>query len=287
MAIRSTNVRAFHQVSEISLRIVKILIHSNLIISLGAVGLALTTKAILSIQFDPIPLAFVFVATFIGYTINRFTDRAVDSYNVPDRAAFIERYGQVLLLVGVLGYSVALVSTYRFFPHLVPLAVLPVAVALIYSTSLIERFFILKNGLVGVIWAGIPLGLAYYSIGTISTATWLLGIIVLTYFVGAAMMFDLKDIDGDRNTGCRTLPVCYGIPTTKRVVGSILLASVPVIIVGMTAFTARFGLLLLYPLYLLPIIPCATPDHGTIFYGFIIDAEHIAIGSIAAFLILL
>lgn len=263
-----------------------ILIHSNILIALAAMGLGVTAMGVLGFPFDPVPLAFVFVATFFGYTINRFTDRHVDSYNLPERTSFIDRFGMVGLLTGTTSLVLALGATLVYYPRLLPLALLPVGVALVYSTTLTRRYFIIKNGLVGAIWAGIPIGLGvYYGVGISSTLLVFAGLVFL-FLSAAAILFDIKDIPGDRKIGSDTLPVRVGPGRSRHIVGVLLLLTVPLILIATISMNGRLFVLLAYPGYLLGVLPFATQHRGALFYGGVIDGEHILIGGLTAILFL-
>ena len=267
-------------------QVLSFLVHSNFLIALAATGVAVTTMAVLSYPLDPLPLAFVFVAAMFGYTVNRFTDRAVDAYNLPERAAFIDQFGRRGLAISGVGFIGAITATALYVPHMLPVALLPLAVAVIYSTSFVDRYFFCKNGLVGLVWAAIPIGMgSYFGTGI----TWELGVfaaLIFLFLTAAAILFDIKDIAGDQVVGCRTLPVCVGAANARRLAAGLLILSVPLILLAAAHFHQHFYLLLGYPGYLLATIPFASQERGTLFYGLIIDGEHIVVAGIAIFLLM-
>lgn len=263
--------------------LLRALVHSNLLVAMAATGVAVTTLGVLSLPVDPIPLAFVFVATLFGYTVNRFTDRAADAQNVPDRAAFVEAYGEPLLGIAGLGYLGGIAVTAAWWPSILPVALVPGIATALYATDA-KRVFLVKNGLVGLTWACIPLGLGLYygrpaDPGILSMAA------VIGALIGiAAVVFDIKDIAGDRAVGTRTLPVVVGPRSTRRLAAAATVCVIPLILIPAAIVSWRFLALLAYPAYLLAYLPFASTGRGALFYGLVVDGEHVAVGVLVALL---
>lgn len=253
------------------------LVHSNAWISLGAASLAVSTMLLAGLPIDLLPACLVFGATMVVYGVNRFTDLAVDEQNVPGRAAFTRRYGVWLFTAGVALYLMAVgVAVANSVQHAVFLW-LPPVVAVVYSLQSIQRAFIVKNVVVGTGWAAIPVGVgSYYDV------LWTPEILVMAGGTAvlvsvAAMVFDVKDIEGDRAVGVRTVPTEYGPAWTRRiaiivsllvgiaVVGTVASGVVPL---GFVALVALSGYVSIYSVF-------ATPKRTPLFYGFIIDGEHL------------
>lgn len=257
------------------------LVHSNLVIAAAATGVGVTTIGVASLPFEALPLLFVFVASWFAYTANRFTDRSTDRRNLPDRARFIDRYGRGILLFASLGYlgMVALVA--RLEPWMLPVAVVPPIAIAAYATGLASRHFAIKNGLVGLAWAAIPLGLGrYYGVLT-DPAVLVHAATVFVFLAIAAAVFDIKDIEGDRVAGSRTLPVLVGPDRTRRfAMFGVAIMAVPISLASVTV-SLRLAVLGVYLAYLLVAIPFADPDRGPLYYGLVIDGEHVLVGGIA------
>ena len=263
-------------------RFVAWLVHANLIVATAALGVGLTSAAVVRLPVEPLPLGFVFLATWFGYTANRFTDRVEDQTNLPDRARFIDRYGRPLLGIAAVGYLGALVLVVRWEPWMVPLALIPVVVVGIYATPAATRYFAVKNGLVGLVWAAIPIGLGVYY-GALSTPTlWIVGLAIFLLISAAAGVFDIKDIEGDRAVGSLTVPVLVGPNRTKQlaVLGVVLV--LPLSLWGASVYDDRLLILLVYVGYLTLVIPFASVDRGPIYFGMVIDGEHILVAAVAS-----
>lgn len=261
-------------------------VHSNLIIAFAAVGLGVITVSIAGLPFDPLPLLGVFAAAFLAYTINRLLDRDEDSQNLPGRHAYVTTYGPWMLRGGILLYLLAIVLTILIDPLLTAVLLLPVGFAVLYSAGHAKRIFVVKNGFVGMVWAGIPVGMGLYYGQPFAPQILLLAAIVFLLLSAAAAVFDIKDVEGDRLVGVRTLPVVYGETRTKQLAIGTSLATVPLIVTGAILLSPRFLLLLLYPAYLVIAIPFATPERGPLYYGLVIDGEHILVGLLAVGIVL-
>ena len=260
------------------------LVHANLVIATAATGVAITTITVASLPFEGLPLAFVFVATWFAYTANRFTDRAEDRRNLPGRTRFIDRYGRLLLSAGALAYLLLLVVVARLEPWMLPIAVVPIVAIGIYATGAAGRYFFVKNGFVGATWAAIPLGLGIYYGRHSDPAVLVAALFMFVLLSTAAAIFDIKDRAGDRSTGTRTAPVLYGPRRTRQAAIAMLVLLIPSVGLAVLFVRTEFVLFGIYIAYLLIAIPFATADRGPLYYGLIIDSEHIVVGALAALL---
>ena len=257
--------------------VVEFLVHSNLFISVAATSVAFSVMRLLELPIDPIALFIVFAATLFVYSLNRITDIEEDETNLPSRAAFTERYGKPLFAIGIVLYVVAILGAVWLGIRGAPFLVLPAVVAALYSLFRVKQRLLVKNLIVGVSWGIIPLGVGvYYGIG-LPTEIVVLAAFFTVMLTVAAAVFDIKDIEGDREEGIRTVPIVYGVAATQR--GAMVLtlfvavAVAGVVTVGIVPlrFLALFGFLA----YVVGYIPFATRERGPLFYGFIIDGEHV------------
>ena len=254
------------------------LIHANVVIAAAGAGVAITATWVLGHPFDPLPIVLVFTAVFLAYTVNRFTDREADGHNLPGRAAFVHRHGKPLLVAAILVYASAGVATAALRPGLVALLVLPPVLAVAYATPWVRRIPLFKNAVVGVCWAVIPLGIGAYH-GNVGSAT----VVVAALFGGlltiAAMVFDIKDVEGDRLVGTRTVPTWLGPTRTRQVALGSVLALLPAVAAAAILLSSRFAVFGLYAGYLALVIPFAEADRGPLFYGGVIDGEHVLVAA--------
>lgn len=261
-----------------------VLVHSNLIIATAAVGVSLTTIALLEYPLEWLPLAFVFVATLLIYTMNRFTDLPEDHSNLPGRVAFIRGYGFTLLAIASVAYCGLLIMIFLLVPRMLILAILPPIIAWLYGMTRVTEYLLVKNCFVGVGWALIPTGLGLYYGDVLTLENVLVIGFVFAYLSIAALVFDIKDIVGDQQVGTVTLPVRIGYERTKYIALVLLVGLVPLVLLAAIVIASQLLIFALYSLYLGVIVPFAGPERGPLYYGVLIDSEHILIGLIASVL---
>ncbi|WP_247728516.1 UbiA family prenyltransferase [Halovivax limisalsi] len=258
------------------------LVHSNVFISLAATSWVVTTIVLADLPVDPLPLCIVFAVTLFVYSLNRFTDIDEDEFNVPGRATFTKQYGRATVLVGLLGYLlVVAVGIYRDIPR-VELLLAPLVVISLYSIVGLKRLLLVKNLLVGLAWAGIPLGVGvYYGVARTTEILVLTGY-VLAMLTIAAVIFDLKDIVGDRREGIRTIPRVVGTRWTRLgcAAATICVGLALVLVVAIGLVGPRYLVLLALSGYVLAYSLLADPDATPLFYGFVVDGEHVFLAAI-------
>jgi len=253
------------------------LVHTNLLISFAATGVAVSTMVFADIPIRPVPLFIVFAVTVFVYSFNRLSDYAEDKQNLPTRATFISRYGSVLLVLGVSLYAVAIaVAVWLRLPG-APALGIPVVVAVLYSTVGLKRILLVKNLLVGVSWGLIPVGVGVYYGRLASFDVQFFAAFITVVLTIAAVVFDIKDIEGDSEQGIRTVPVSLGAKRTRELSAGAT-ALVGVCVAGLLAggvLSQQYAVLLGFLAYVFGYCLVATRDRGPLFYGFVIDSEHI------------
>ena len=257
-------------------------VHSNLFISLATLSVVVTTAVLAELPLEALPLFIVFAATMFVYTVNRFTDLAEDERNVPDRAAFTKRYGRLWLTAGTVLYVVAIAIAVALGLSGAAYLLLPLAVVLLYSIGGVKQVFLLKNLVVGLAWGALPLGVGYYY-----DQLWTLEIGFLVAYVTvmitiAAVIFDVKDIEGDREEGIPTVPNRFGPHATRvwSLAATVAVAAVVVALALAAVIPRRFLVVLAMNAYVCAYIPFATPDRGPLYYGFVVDGEHVFLAAV-------
>lgn len=256
---------------------VRLFIHSNLLISLAATGTALSTMILAGLSIDPLALFIVFAVTLFVYSFNRLADRAEDRKNLPQRTAFIDRYGTQLFILGTVLYLLATVVAIVASVPGAPAMVIPLAVAVLYSVVGLKRLLLVKNLLVGLAWGLIPLGVGvYYSV------LWTVDILFLFAFTTAmltiaAVVFDIKDIEGDKREGVRTVPIVAGVNRTRLLAAgaTVIVAAIVTLAILAGLLRTEYVTLLAFTAYVFGYSLVATEDRTVLFYGGVIDSEHI------------
>lgn len=282
MPTTDTDARSHNQIVTTLTRACYALVYSNVFISLATTGVAVTTIVLVDQPLEAFPLAVVFAATIFVYTVNRFTDLAEDERNVPGRASFTRRYGLGWLAAGVGIYGLVVATAVVLGQPGAIYLLAPLVAAILYSVVGVKRILLVKNLFVGAAWACIPLGVGYYY-SVLQTPE----ILVLTGYVGAmitvaAVVFDVKDIEGDRREDISTVPILLGPRRTRLVaqVANVLIAGAVCAVVVADVVPATVLAVLAMNGYVAAYIPFAHPDHGPLFYGFVVDGEHVFLAAL-------
>ncbi|ELY98574.1 prenyltransferase [Natrialba chahannaoensis JCM 10990] len=262
-------------------RALELFVHSNLFISLATMSVVVTTALLTGLPIEALPLFIVFAVTMFVYTVNRLTDLAEDEENMPDRAALTRQYGRLWLAVGAGLYLLAIVAAVAAGVPGAGYMLIPLLIAVAYSSGL-KQVFLVKNVVVGLAWGLLPLGVGYYY-----QQLWTVEILFLAGYVTAmitvaAVIFDLKDITGDREEGIATVPNVFG-PRWTRIgaqVANVIIAAAVVALVLSGVLSSRFLVVLAMNAYVGVYIPFADPDYGPLYYGFIVDGEHVFLAAV-------
>lgn len=263
-------------------QVVLFFVHSNLLISTAATSVALSTMLLADLSVEWLPLFIVFAVTLFVYSFNRLTDLAEDEQNVPRRASFIEDYGVALLVLGTVLYFLATVAAIVAGIRGAPAMVVPLAVTLLYSVFGLKRLLLVKNLLVGLSWGLIPLGVGVYYDVLRTFDILFMFVFVTAALTIAAVVFDIKDIEGDSAEGIRTVPVLAGPRRTRQLAaGATTLLAIGVAgLIAADVLEVQYAALLVFLAYMIGYSLFATTDRTPLFYGFVIDSEHILLAAI-------
>ncbi|MFC7073570.1 UbiA family prenyltransferase [Halovenus rubra] len=269
----------FEDIPDAFLSLIETLVHSNILISVSATSVAVSTIILAELSIDSLPLFIVFAAAMFVYSYNRISDFTEDKQNIPKRASFVEQYGKGLLAIGGLLYFLATSLAIQQSISGAPAMVIPLLVAVLYSVVGLKRVLLVKNLLVGFSWGLIPAGVGvYYDVLWTTDILFMTGFITATLTIAAAV-FDIKDIEGDSEAGIATLPVLYGPAVTRQLstFATVIISLLVVVLVLIEVLRPVYLLLCLYTAYMIGYCFVATTDKGPLFYGFVIDAEHIVL----------
>ena len=170
-----------------------------------------------------------------GYIINDYFDIDIDNVNKPERlivGKLIKRRWAMLwhLVLSLLGlFLTAVVSMHLNNILLLALNFLSVLMLLLYSSTFKKRLLIgnfiisvLTAWVVGVLFiAEIRLDDAAYmqmnqaALGSLYKLTLVYAGFAFIVSLIREVVKDMEDMEGDRRFGCKTMPITWGIPSTK------------------------------------------------------------------------
>lgn len=193
-------------------------------------------QVIAGLPAEPLPALITFLVFYSIYSLDRVMELGADSLTHPERASFSQRharllrgsalaaYGLALVLAGWLGrwsFAVALLPMVALLAYSVPFV--PPAVARRVGFSRLKEVFVLKNVWVAATLTATPVLLAVVSsdgvkggVPVLATGVFLLGRTLIN-----VVLFDVRDEEGDRANGLRTVPVVLGRARTLRLLHGI------------------------------------------------------------------
>jgi 4-hydroxybenzoate polyprenyltransferase len=199
--------------------------------------------------------ALLLIATFfLGvsvYSLNKVTDLKEDLVNLPDRARFVKQHRDFLLFVSLESINIAVVLAFLSNPSAIIIILLAFSVGVFYSIGMrrlkLKNVLLLKNimiaGTCTVAAALLPLAV-HAGIPFV--------VLMVAYFIFLkalinSVLFDVRDIEGDRKAGVRTVPLSLGRTKTRNLL--LLLNSTLIVWVAVSLFQGLF-----YPYHIVLIL---------------------------------
>ena len=208
-------------------RFLKLIIYPSIWVAAAIASLGFYTQELLNLGHDWQAITLIFVTALIPYNLDRIFDSYVQK--IPDDKAqlfFRKPYVWVLLIAAIAATAILLYQA----PVEVRYVSLVGIVPLLYGTPLFPvykskwRWYRLKDipgskaWIVGSVltYAVIALPLAYAKV-KFDLAAGFATLFMFVFIVTNSHVFDVRDLDSDREKGVITLPVIIGIKTTKIV----------------------------------------------------------------------
>ena len=208
-------------------RFLKLIIYPSIWVAAAIASLGFYTQELLNLGHDWQAITLIFVTALIPYNLDRIFDSYVQK--IPDDKAqlfFRKPYVWVLLIAAIASTAILLYKA----PIEVRYVSLVGIVPLLYGTPLFPvykskwRWYRLKDipgskaWIVGSVltYAVIALPLAYAKV-KFDLAAGFATLFMFVFIVTNSHVFDVRDLDSDREKGVITLPVIIGIKTTKIV----------------------------------------------------------------------
>jgi len=196
--------------------------HSNLYLSFATFLSAFSTSLILSAPLDfKIPF-ILFCGVFSFYLMNRYWELKEDELTYPERSHFIKNKKKIILALILIFYGCTIFLTYLKSLNAI-FSLFFVTFLLIFYTLRIKGkrlkdIFLVKNLIISFAWA---------FIFTIFFITESLNInkefLIIFFFLGAftfinTVIFDMRDIEGDKKNKIQTLPVKLGLEKSRKII---------------------------------------------------------------------
>jgi 4-hydroxybenzoate polyprenyltransferase len=237
------------------------LVFSSTYLALECVAMAYVSCYIQALPWSAETIIIPFLIAFAIYNLNRKTDEDEDAINREDRYRFTKRYEKALfwLSLGGIGISIVLSALHGIQAVLVTL--FPFIIGTLYSVRWLppglpyrrlKEIPFVKNLMVGVAWAFfLSLLPVYLNNGVPDIRTGITCILFFFWGIMASTIPDIRDRDGDAQTGVRTVPVIFGEEKTKRflILMNLVFALPLVILSAGTLPLVRAGVLVASSIY--------------------------------------
>ncbi|RLJ06629.1 MAG: hypothetical protein DRP12_03750 [Candidatus Aenigmatarchaeota archaeon] len=229
-------------------KVLDYIIHSSLFVGLVGIAMMFTVLLLLELPIVYELLLILFLVSFSAYNINRKTDIKEDKISHPRRVRFIQNYYRYLKVVCIICYILAfilgflknfLTGIFIFLPALFVILYSVKWIPSWFNFSRLKEIFLIKNCTVAFAWAFFVtfLPFLYFGVNVKFSAVFVFFFIFLKV-LGNTITFDIRDIKGDTIAKIKTIPIVFGIRTTKKILTLInFLASLIIIV------PAIFGIL--------------------------------------------
>ncbi len=234
---------------------------------------------LLELPFDFVPMFLIFSETLFVYNLNRQTDLLEDEINVPERTNFVKYYGRPIFYISILLYLLTLFIAFSHSFSTFIFVLFPIVIGVLYSIFRLKRFLITKNLLVGISWGTIPVVVGCY-FNRMDICVLIFYLFFSVEFFINTIIFDVKDMKGDKLHKIRTLPNVIGLKRTKYLLYFVntlsalflLLAIIKDILSPLSYVLFFFlGYVFLYIFY-------SKENNKTLYYGIFVDGEFIFLG---------
>jgi len=162
-----------------------------------------------------------FLIAFSVYSLDKVADIDKDVVNMPQRQNFLSGRKRLVLAYSLAAYLLAILLILVYNPKAFPVALVPFVANAFYGMKSISKLPrlkdvpVMKNFIVAISWALITTLLPaaqYPALSAVNIVIALYFMLVKTFVV--AVLYDIRDVKGDRENGVKTIPVIIGSKKT-------------------------------------------------------------------------
>ncbi len=214
---------------QVLLDVLRLVTSTSVFLAVNAQMVSAFSSLLYGVEVKPVILLIAFLATFSVYNMNRATDKAEDSFNRPETAEKGTYFFLIpsittailcLLLsasVGALALSVIAITFIASFAY---------SVKLLPSIPRLKEIVGVKSVLVAFSWGftGALLPASAQPVDPMKIA--LTFAYISIQLLVNTVLCDVCDVEGDRASGVRTLPIVLGLSRTRKlllIVNSLML----------------------------------------------------------------
>lgn len=230
-------------------------IYGGHLLSAGAVGIVFTAAVLLNIRITWDFAVISYLITYIAYAYNKLAELKSDFLTNGSRARHIERNARLLPMVIIVSLSLILLLLFQFGSLngiiFVLFMIIGSLLYTLYFKSFTKKIIGFKSFYVSFFWASLVFLLVLYYSADITVAVFLLFIFVFLRFVVSTVFFDIKDMESDKLSGLKTLPVFLGKDNVLALIHVLNVFSFLPIVIGFyfQVFSVLSLLLLIFYFY--------------------------------------
>lgn len=210
--------------------------------------------ALFNEKYVPSLLFATFFIIFGVYGINKLTDLKEDLINTPERANLIIRIQKVFKLLVILSFAISLILGLTVNVLTIPVLLAPLFAGILYSIRIspnlprLKDITAVKNIIIALSWG---IGAAF--LPAICYSKELITILLIFYFFTLrsfinSVLFDVRDVEGDKKSNIPTIPVTIGVENTKKLLLALNSTFLPwlAIVYYLNLFTSHILVVLLF-----------------------------------------
>lgn len=198
-----------------------------------------------------------FLITFGIYGLNKLTDLKEDAINNPDRAKTIGKIEVVFKHTVALSFILSMVLGFLVDFSTIPVLIFPLFFGILYSIKLSKNLPRLKD-ITGV--KNLTIAFSWSVVSTFLPLIYILEkkkiLIILIFYLFFtkslinSILFDIRDIEGDRKSNIRTIPIFLGRGKTTKLLLILNSTFIPwLIIANHAGFFQGYFLVLLFLIF--------------------------------------
>jgi 4-hydroxybenzoate polyprenyltransferase len=232
---QNSPVLSFQFIKDKGLDFIHFLVFSSVFMGMQGAGLVYVAAFIQGVECMPVCLAIMFILGFSVYNLNRKTDETEDAINHQERYRFTKKYEKSLYIAAIVGCCLALGLGVWYGLATFLMVLLPLVLGILYSIPCLppstgyrrlKEIPFVKNLIVATAW-GVPLTfIPLLVLNMPVTSATAISLVYLCSFVFiASVLPDVRDMEGDKLAGIRTVPTVIGVERTMTIIRSLNLVA--------------------------------------------------------------
>ncbi|MCW4050366.1 MAG: UbiA family prenyltransferase [Candidatus Bathyarchaeota archaeon] len=199
--------------------LLKLLTSTSIFLAINGLIVTAFSTMLYELEVRPVILSIAFLATFSVYNMNKATDKAEDSINRPETAS---RGTLFFLVPSIAAMVMCLLLSASIGVEVFSIMAASFVLSILYSVKLAESLPRLKE-IVGV--KSVLVALSWGFTGSLLPAisqpvdavkVFLAFAFIFIQLLVNTILCDIPDMDGDRASGVRTLPIVLGLDATRK-----------------------------------------------------------------------